>query len=222
MRIPLVFRYAAREIALFVFLPLALAGFAAALGYPLLAILPFLLGLFSINFFRDPDRPLPGGAETLVSPADGTVTDVVELDEPLYLKERAVRIGIFLSVFDVHVNRSPSDGRVEWIEYRPGKFLDARKKECSTENEANWIGILGEGRGAPLRLAVKQISGAIARRIVCPLRPGDAVSRGVRIGMIKFGSRTELYIPVSARATILVCPGKKVRGGGTAVARLGD
>lgn len=221
MRLPLVFRYAAREIALFVLLPLALAVLAAALGQPLLAVLPGAFALFSINFFRDPERRPPGGEETLVSPADGTVTDVIELDEPTFLKGRAVRIGIFLSVFDVHVNRAPLSGKIEFVEYRPGKFLDARKEECSSQNEANWIGLASAGPGAP-RFLVKQISGAIARRIVCRLRPGDRVSRGERIGMIKFGSRTELYIPVSARATILVCPGEKVRGGGTAVARLGD
>ena len=204
--VPLVFRYAAREILIFVVLPLAIAAALLATPWPWIAIVPAALGLFSINFFRDPERRPPGGDETLVSPADGTVTDVIEMDEPEYLKARAVRVGIFLSVFDVHVNRAPASGRIEWISYRKGKFLDARKKECATENEANWIGLAPERPGAP-RLLVKQISGAIARRIVFPFETGSRFARGERLGMIKFGSRTELYIPLSARATILVCPG---------------
>ncbi len=221
MRIPIAFRYARREILLSAGIPLVLAAAAAAAGWLVAAPFPLAIGLFSLGFFRDPERRPPGGGETVVSPADGTVTDVADVDENVFLGTRAVRIGIFLSVFDVHVNRAPVSGRVAYLEHRPGKFLDARRKECATENEAQWIGLEGEGAGAP-RFLVRQVSGAIARRIVCDVRTGDRLERGRRIGMIKFGSRTELYIPLSARARILVCPGEKVRGGETSVARLGD
>lgn len=186
----------------------------------LLVVLP--LGAFFVLFFRNPTRRVPRGPGLLVSPADGTVVDIEELEEPDFLRGRAVRIGIFLSVFNVHVNRSPSAGRIAWLRHREGSFHDARSPLASLENESNTIGIEpGEGGdGAPVRLLVRQISGAIARRIICPLELGQQVARGGLVGMIKYGSRTELYIPVEAGVELLVRTGDKVRGGSTEVARL--
>lgn len=181
------------------------------------AALPGLLGaLFVVSFFRDPHRAIPQDAGAIVSPADGTVTDIEELDVESIGPAR--KIGIFLSVFNVHVNRSPEASRVIELKYFPGAFHDARRSDARTANEQFWI--LMEGDGPPRRrFLIKQIAGAIARRIVCDLRLGEVVARGARIGMIKFGSRTELYLPREPGLTVAVAPGDRVRGGTTVVAR---
>ena len=168
--------------------------------------------LFTFNFFRDPPRRVPTEANLLVSPADGTVVDIVEMDEPEFLKGPCTRVGIFLSVFDVHINRSPCDGTVRATKYKPGKFLDARHPDCSSQNESNTIH-LGD-------VVVKQIAGLIARRIVCEARPDDTLLRGQKFGMIKFGSRTELYIPKNQVDEIRVKLKDKVKGGETVIARV--
>lgn len=167
--------------------------------------------LFVLSFFRDPNRVAPNDPAALLSPADGTITDVGEVAEPDFPEGRAFRVGIFLSVFNVHVNRVPRSGRVVGVRYYPGKFLDARIVGCEKVNEQLWIDL---AEGAPGRFVrVKQISGAIARRIVCWLRPGEMVAAGVRLGMIKFGSRTEVYLPLNAVAEVKVKVGDKVKGG---------
>jgi phosphatidylserine decarboxylase len=168
--------------------------------------------LFTFNFFRDPPRRVPTEANLLVSPADGTVVDIVDMDEPEFLKVPCTRVGIFLSVFDVHINRSPCDGTVRATKYKPGKFLDARHPDCATLNESNTIH-LGD-------VVVKQIAGLIARRIVCEARPDDTLLRGQKFGMIKFGSRTELYIPKNQVDEIRVKLKDKVKGGETIIARV--
>ncbi len=180
------------------------------------------LGLFAfvLNFFRDPERTAAGGADTVTSPADGTVTDVLELPRDEFVGEPCVRIGIFLSVFDVHVNRSPLLGEVCHLAHRPGAFLDARDPACSDRNEAMDLGMLVKTPGGERRVLVRQIAGAIARRIICPGPVGRRLTRGERYGMIKFGSRTELFLPRSLVAEVLVKPGDKVKGGLHAVARL--
>lgn len=179
-------------------------------------ILPLLLGLFSLNFFRDPERAVPDGEGLLVSAADGKVVGVLEVDEPLYLKGPGLRVGVFLNVFNVHVNRSPGAGVVELIDYKPGKFLDARDPRISEENEANAIGIrLDDGR----RVLVRQVAGLIARRIVCSVKVGDRVARGERIGMIKFGSYTEVIVEPAARFVPAVGVGEKVNGASTVLFR---
>lgn len=191
---------------------------ALVLGYwfllPLLAV-PAAFCLFVVNFFRDPDRPLPGDEFVVVSPADGTVTDVGERDEPRFIKDRAQCVGIFLSVFDVHVNRVPLDGVVGYLEHREGRYLDARDPQCSVLNESQNIGV--KTLWGPCYL-VRQISGKIARHIVCPLNPGDELKRGERFGMIKFGSRTELYLDAQLEVEWKVKVGQKVRGGETVLA----
>ena len=216
MRLPFA-TYGRRELLLYGGLFLALAV-AVGFWHPWAAVLPGLGCLATLNFFRDPERAIPPEHDAVVSPADGTVTDVTEMDERAWIGERAVRVGIFLSIFDVHVNRSPADAEVRLVQYRKGRFHSALKPECAAENESNLLGLAAAPSG--VRMTVKQISGAIARRIVCPLSQGSRVAKGERIGMIKFGSRTELYLPASARPEVLVKKGDRVRGGQTILFRL--
>jgi phosphatidylserine decarboxylase len=179
--------------------------------------------LFTIAFFRNPHRKPLGGERSLIAPADGVVADITELDEPVFLGARAVRIGIFLSVFDVHVNRSPVGGTVAYAHYKPGAFLDARHPDVSHENEANTLGIEVDRATAPgLRLLVRQLSGLIARRIICTHGVGDRLARGELYGMIKFGSRTELWVPLSCAHTVMVQVGQRVRCGETILVELGQ
>jgi phosphatidylserine decarboxylase len=181
-----------------------------------------LVELAIIAFFRDPRREIPADADALVSPADGTITNIHEVDEPELGK--VLRISIFLSVFNVHVNRCPFAGEVVDVRYFPGEFLDARDKESAVRNEQLWIDMTfpspeGEGqKGKPIR--VKQISGAIARRIVCWVKPGDKLAKGERIGMIKLGSRTDVLIPAGAAKQICVKIGDIVAGGSTVLLKL--
>lgn len=169
------------------------------------------LALFLINFFRDPERVPEGGEETIVSPADGTVLSVGPADEAP--REAHRRITIFMSVFNCHVNRAPAAGRLSEYVYSPGKKLAAFAEKASLENEQNRI-TLSTVRGG---VTFKQIAGALARRIVFYPRPGDEIARGQRVGMIKFGSRVDLFVPDGAEP--LVRPGQKVKAGRTGVAR---
>ncbi|MFA7342665.1 MAG: phosphatidylserine decarboxylase [Terrimicrobiaceae bacterium] len=193
---------------------IAAAWLLTVLVFPLLSIFFALALLFTLYFFRDPQRVPPSGDHLAVSPADGLVTTVDEVEEEEFLKTRLRRVGIFLSVFDVHVNRVPLAGEVLHSEPKPGRFLDARNPLCSLLNVSrSWV-----FSGAAGTVVVRQITGAIARRI-CPWAVvGDKLSRGERFGMIRFGSRTELLLPLDAE--ILVRPGDRVRGGETPVARL--
>jgi phosphatidylserine decarboxylase len=193
-----------------------------------LALLAIILGLFwawafwfflllflcTVAFFRDPERAAPVEPNLIVAAADGTVMDIVELDENEVLKNKTRRVGIFLSIFDVHTNRAPIDGRVIYREHRSGLFLDARRPDCSEKNES----ITWAFENPRVTIVVRQISGAIARRIVAWADIGDELKKGERFGMIRFGSRTELYLPLSA--TILVRVGDHVAGGATPIARL--
>lgn len=185
---------------------------------PVLAVIPGLFFLFCLSFFRDPDRSIPQEPGILVSPADGTVADVKEVEEEQVLEERCVRIGIFLSVFNVHVNRSPGAGQVKNIQYQSGEFHNAMSDKAAEENESNAVSMSSRS----VSFAVKQIAGLIARRIVCTLEEGDQVERGERIGMIKFGSRTELYVPVEADPTVVVDEGDTVKGGETILVKLNE
>jgi phosphatidylserine decarboxylase len=188
--------------------------------WPLLPVLLFCWG-FTLAFFRDPRREPQGHAGMLTAPADGVVTDITRVEEAPFIGGPALRIGIFLSVFDVHVNRSPADGTVVWTDYRPGRFLDARHPEASSANECASIGLVVDEAVAPgLKLLVRQISGLIARRIVCPLAPGVHLRRGQLYGMIRFGSRTELWLPAGVAHRLLVSPGERVRCGQTPLLEL--
>jgi phosphatidylserine decarboxylase len=186
-----------------------------------LAIPPFVGAGLVAWFFRDPERRIPGEAGALVSPADGHVADIEEVDEPDWIRGRAVRVGIFLSPLDVHVNRSPAKGVVGHRSYRAGRYLAAYDRRAVEENESCALGIECEApAGKPaLRVLVRQVVGVAARRIVCPVAPGRALERGERFGMIKFGSRTELWVPAGAGFRCRVKVGDFVRGGATV---LGD
>jgi len=185
-----------------------------------LFILTALLGaliLFCLWFFREPERKPPTDPALAVSPADGTVTLIDEIEEQQYFKRRMKRISIFLSVFDVHVNRTPVAGEVLFTEGRGGLYLDARHPEASLLNESLfWV--FGSQNRLEQAVAVKQITGAIARRIVPWAKLGESMERGERFGMIRFGSRTDLYLPLDAE--VLVSVGQKTKGGSTAVARM--
>lgn len=172
-------------------------------------------------FFRDPSRRIPDEPGVLLAPADGKVTDVAEVAENDFIGGAALRIGIFLSVLDVHINRAPCAGRVGYIKARPGKFFNAlRVDSASRHNESNCVGLNCTDHPAG-KVMVKQITGAIARRIVCDCRIDDELSAGQRFGMIKFGSRTELFAPLDARAEVLVSTGDTVRAGTTLMVRYG-
>ena len=169
-------------------------------------------------FFRDPTRDGPRGDAVVIAPADGKVVGVVEADEPMYLKTRALRVSIFMSVFDVHVNRYPVSGTIELAHYNPGKFLHAAREKASLDNEQASVGLRGR-RGPVL---VRQIAGSIARRIVTDGKVGDAVTQGSRLGMIRFGSRVDVFLPVTARAAVRVRPGDRVAAGATVLAEYGS
>jgi phosphatidylserine decarboxylase len=177
----------------------------------------FLTWAEIVWFFRDPERTIPTDPQALVSPADGLVTHIEEVSDPDFPAGRALRISIFLSIFNVHVNRVPRDGKVVALRYYPGAFLDARHAECAQRNEQLWID-LQEPSGRLVRL--KQISGAIARRIVCWLKLGEEIQKGQRLGMIKFGSRTDVLVPGGDRVEVLVKVGDMVQGGATVLLRL--
>jgi phosphatidylserine decarboxylase len=217
-------------------LPLARWGLAELqlMGWPLLGLtvflvcyLPYLAAIPGVilcgivYFFRDPPRRVPQELGLVVSPADGKVAEVTQLDHDEFVGGPAVRIGIFLSIFSVHINRAPVAARVIALRYSPGKFLNALKSESARQNENTWIG-LEEEAPPHRRMALRQISGAIARRIVCNLRPGEVVARGHKFGMIKLGSRTELILPRSEDLSVEVEVGRRVKAGSSVLARYGE
>lgn len=173
-----------------------------------------MVALWVVAFFRDPARPGPRGERYVLAPAEGRIVGIAEVDEPTYLNARATRISIFLSVFDVHVNRYPVSGTVEVVRYNRGKFLHAASDKASLDNEQASVGIRGP-RGPVL---VRQIAGLIARRIVTDSRAGDTVAQASRLGLIRFGSRTDVFLPASAGAAVKVRLGDHVAVGGTVLA----
>ena len=199
-----------------------LAVVAVGLGlawWPLaLVIVPVLAWLFA--FFRDPEREIPLEQNTMVSPADGKVSDITEVEHDELLGGPAVRVGIFLSVFNVHVNRSPCDCKVLKVEHKSGRFINAlRHDQASEQNEAKTV-VLAEPTSGRAVAVVKLIVGMIARRIIFTPQVGEVLSRGQRIGMIKFGSRTELSIAKWLEPEVRVTVGDNVRGGADVIAVL--
>jgi len=185
---------------------------AGLLGWTVIALVAGGITLFTAWFFRNPARIVPQGPGLVVAPADGTVIAIEEEFEPRFLKDRSVRLSIFLNVFDVHVNRIPCEGVVEDIQYQPGAFLVANKPEATLKNEQNAL-FLRTAQGA--RVLCIQVAGLIARRIVCWLSPGDRVMRGERFGLIRFGSRTDTFLPHGTDLRVAV--GDRVKGGETIV-----
>ncbi|MDR1303816.1 MAG: phosphatidylserine decarboxylase family protein [Verrucomicrobiales bacterium] len=178
-----------------------------------LTFLPLALHLYVLYFFRDPFRLPPADRDAIVSAADGKVIFVDEVVEPAYSRQKMKRVAVFLSVFDVHVNRLPYDGTIKKITHQPGKFLDARVPDIDVQNEAmNWL--VATDRGD---MVIRQIAGLIARRIVAWAKEGDTLTVGERFGMIRFGSRTDVYLPLDCE--VLVKPGERVKGGLTVIAR---
>jgi len=193
------------------------AAYALSLAHPVLALLPLLPLCIVIWFFRDPDRIGPADPEIMLSPADGTVSDIERVDEPHFIGGKAQRIGIFLSPFNVHVNRVPCEGTVRSILYKAGEFLPAYNPAAPTRNECVSLGLeLSSG----LRVMLRQVTGILARRIICETSPGEVLRRGQRYGMIKFGSRTELYVPIDNFVESLVKIGDTVTGGQTPLCRV--
>jgi phosphatidylserine decarboxylase len=196
----------------------AVLAVALLIIFPWAAPLPALAAVFVAAFFRDPPRTIPTEPGAVVSPADGTVTDVTRRDRRDDFPGPAVRVGIYLSVFNVHVNRCPEAARVVAVCYRPGRFLNSRHPAAGDVNEQ--FTTLLECEAAPYRLIlVKQVAGAFASRVVNTVRPGQVLGRGDKIGMIKFGSRTELYFEDVPELQVMVRPGDVVRGGSSVVAR---
>jgi phosphatidylserine decarboxylase len=200
--------------ARWIFAVQVLLGVAASFISPWLLLLILLLFVYTIWFFRDPDRTSSADSDAVVAAADGRVADIVEIDETEVLNARTRRVGIFLSVFDVHTNRAPMEGRIIYRKSHEGLCLDARHLECTTKNRAmTWA-----FENPRVTLVVRQLTGMIARRIVGWSKVGDELRKGERFGMIRFGSRTEVYLPLDA--VVLVKVGDRVSGGSTVIARL--
>jgi phosphatidylserine decarboxylase len=208
------FLFLAREGWPFLLPPLLVGILFLALGWVLIGWATLGAAAFVGYFFRDPERAVPQADRCVVSPADGRVVEIRTADGPAEPGGEGQVVSIFLSLWNVHVNRAPCAGRAQSVEYTTGRFLAAFRSEASQANERNTIVV--DAGGVPI--AVTQIAGVLARRIVCWVRPGDALERGQRIGLIRFGSRVELALPASA--TLLVGEGTKVKGGSTVVARL--
>jgi len=183
------------------------------------ALLPAILALALLSFYRDPPRRTPAAADLLVAPADGRVISVQRDYRGGEGERPELRIVIFLSVLDAHINRSPCAGKITEVRYRPGQFLNALRSEATEGNESNLVTIQPE---PPLvgPVHVRQIAGVLARRVVCMLEPGDEVRAGERFGMIKFGSQTEIRAPEDPHWEMLVSKGSRVRAGLTVLARL--
>ena len=204
-------------IAVFLAATLIAALWARGGGWGARTTLPatlFVLTLFVVYFFRDPERRVPRDPDIVASPADGTVMSVAEVAGEAFMDGPATRVTIFLSIFNVHVQRAPLAGRVDAYAYRPGRYLAAWREEAGSENEQASLGLTtAEGP-----VVVRQVAGLVARRIVTYPREGDSVPKGERIGLIRFGSRVDLFLPADWDVT--VGPGDKVRGGETPVARI--
>ena len=198
---PFILAFWALELVLYAFAPL----WAALLWLP--------VAVWVIAFFRDPVREGPRGDQLVIAPADGVVVSVVMVDEPDYVRERTQRVSIFMNVFNVHVNRYPMSGTLEYRHYNKGRFGHAGTKKASLENEQSTIGLL-TARG---KILVRQIAGLVARRIVTDHQPGTVVQQAERMGLIRFGSRVDVFLPASAR--VLVHAGDKTVAGQTVVAQ---
>jgi len=195
----------AREGVPFILIAVALAGgsFALALlrrSWPLwlLALVLTVVALWVAYFFRDPERSGERGSRLVIAPADGRIVQVSDVEEPAFVQGRATRISIFMNVFNVHVNRYPVSGTVRYLHYNPGKFLNASSDKSSLENEQMSVGIESDGH----RVLVRQIAGLIARRIVTYSKEADVVRQGDRYGLIRFGSRVDVFIPVGNRLRV--------------------
>jgi phosphatidylserine decarboxylase len=195
---------------------LAVALARRSWGLWLVAFTFGILTLWVAYFFRDPERQGDRGDRLVVSPADGRVVTITEVDEPAFLHGRAKRVSVFMNIFNVHVNRYPVSGTIAYVHYNPGLFLNAAHDKASLENEQRSVGIVSAGSRS--RILVRQIAGLIARRIVTYGREGDDVSQGARMGIIRFGSRVDVFMPLDA--AVRVTAGQAVEAGVTVLADL--
>jgi len=184
-------------------------------GYITFTLAGLLAALFALllYFFRDPERTPPVGEGLFLAPADGRVVEMQRVYEPRFLREEALKISIFMSLLDVHVNRTPVEGQVALVEHVPGRFLQAFRPEASEANEHNLIGLESQYG----KILVRQVAGILARRVVCWVQPGQSLQAGERLGVIKFGSRVDLYLPPGAEPIVQV--GDRACAGVTAIAR---
>ncbi len=199
-------------IGIFILLTILLTLFS----YNYYLLIPLGLAIFSAYFFRNPERNIPAEEGLILAPADGKIMEINTVCEEQYMKSPAIQVRIFLSLFNVHVNRVPFSGEVEWLSRSGSTYLPAYKKEAGNSNVSNYVGIHSHNG----KIMVVQITGIVARRLVCWLKIGDQVQSGERLGLIKFGSCTELYLPLSAE--ILVQPGEIVKGGETIIGRFSN
>ncbi len=206
----------AREGLPFILVPALVGIYLSALGFQVAALVCLALAGFIAFFFRNPERVVPQEAGAVVSPADGRIVTVALVDDPAGDFHGMLKISIFMSVFNVHVNRMPADATVTKISHHPGKFLSANLDKASTDNERNTI-FLNTDQGPPI--IVVQVAGLIARRIVCKIEQGDQVHRGDRFGLIRFGSRLDVYLP--AETTPAVSVGEKVMAGASRLGFIG-
>ncbi len=189
-----------------------LTSISLAVGWRCPALILFLITLFIVWFFRNPRRNIPDTCDLIVAPADGKIIEVKEEFEKRYLNERTIKISIFMSIFNVHINRIPYSGKVLSVSYNPGRFISADRDKASLENEQNAV-VIGTKEGK--RILFIQIAGLIARRIVCRLNAGNNVERGERFGLIRFGSRVDIFLPPDVE--LKISKGSKVRGGETVI-----
>lgn len=203
-----------KEGYVFIAMALVIAVLVGFFIHPLWSVFPAVLAIFFTFFFRNPQRQIPTDKDLIVSPADGKVMGVVEVDESDFVNEPCNKVIIFLSVFDVHINRSPMEGEIKFQQYTCGRFIPAYKDSVGFENERHTIGI----ENGNLRIIVTQIAGILARRIVSWVTLGNMLEKGERYGLIKFGSCTELVMPKNVE--ICVKKGDKVIGGETIIGRI--
>jgi phosphatidylserine decarboxylase len=163
----------------------------------------WIVAIFCIQFFRDPPRSVPAQANAVLSPADGRIVKVEKVNDP-YTQRDTLLVSVFMNVFNVHSNRAPVDGMVERVDYQPGKFVNADLDKASTENERNAMVVKMAAGANAERITVVQVAGLIARRILCYVKPGDVLARGQRYGFIRFGSRVDVYLPLTARPKVAV------------------
>ncbi len=190
---------------------MAASYFASSLFLWIVTGIIGVLFIFHFFFFRDPEREMPAGDALIISPADGMIIKIDEIDEPLYLKEKVQRVAIFMSVFNAHINRNPVDGTVEFLEHKNGQFLAAFADKALDVNERTEIGVNTKFG----KMFFVQIAGLIARRIVCRLQPGENIKKGERFGMIKYSSRVDVFLPLSAKINVSLKD--KVKAGETII-----
>ena len=210
--LPQVVIYPAALFAAMIAFPLVTAAFLPQWAIVAIEVVLAAILIWALMFFRDPERRCPADNNLLIAPADGRITEIETIDETSFIEGPALKIGIFLSIFDTHINRAPCNVRIEKITYKKGKYLNAMNPQSGRINESNELDLTRTDSPKD-KLIVRQISGAIARRIVCAAEEGQKLAGGERFGMIKFGSRTELYVPVRENAKCLVKIGDKVKAG---------